>query len=596
MQPPAPFDAFTRRRIEMTTACRDCDPLPRHPDAGRVVEWRGHRVQVMHDGTKVVAGGYYGGWMEEIIARLGGHHEPQEELAFHALLPHIRRGGVMMEVGSFWAYYTAWFLGAVPDARASCVEPDLAYLALGRANLALNDRRAEFHLACVGREASAAVVFRQESDGGHVCIPRYNWPQLVEIAGGSWIDLLHVDAQGAELPLLESLPDRGAGDQLRFVVVSTHHASISGSATTHRDCLLRLVRCGAAILCEHSVEESFSGDGLIVASFRPADAALRMPEFRRNEPARSLFGPAPAPGPTGLSPAIGPSQTSRLRDRAEQAVLCEARVGPMAVMPADSVIGASLLSRGSFEEQTIDEVVSFLTQRHAFRPRQYVDVGANVGTHLIHALKSGHFREGVAFEADPLNHELLCRNMALNGLGDRGRILHVPLSDRAGLVTLERAHDNLGDHRLRPAAVDRRRAADGHPAIDCYDEHSRETFGLVAETLDNLDAELRLGIDESSLVWIDTQGHEGHVLRGARGLIAAGRLRFAVVECWPYGLERSGGRERFFEFLTGCAAIHDLSTPGWQSAAGLQPADVRDRYDALLTPDCNHTDLLCVTR
>lgn len=593
---PAPLDAFTRRRIEMTTACRDCDPLPRHPDAGRVIDWRGQPVQVMHDGTKVVAGGYYGGWMQEIIARLGGHHEPQEELAFQAILPHIRHGGLMIEVGSYWAYYTNWFLGAVAGGRAICLEPDLNYLALGRANVALNDRQAEFHAACVGREAADAVIFRQESDGGHVCIPRHDWSKLVEIAGGPGIDLLHVDAQGAELPLLESLPDRGAGEQLRFVVVSTHHAAISGSPTTHRDCLLRLIRCGASVLCEHSVEESFSGDGLIVASFRPDDAALPMPEFRRNEPARSLFGAAPAPGPAGPSPAIGPSQTGRLRDRAEQAVLCQARVGPMLVMPSDRVIGAALRSCGSFEEQRIDEVVSFLVRRRGFTPRQFVDIGANVGTHLIHALTSGRFHEGIAFEADPLNHELLCRNVSLNGLGDRGRILHVPLSDRAGLVTLERAPDNLGDHRLRSAAVDRRRAADGHPAIDRYDEHSRETFGLVAETLDNLDAELRLGIDESSLVWIDTQGHEGHVLRGARGLIAAGRLRFAVVECWPYGLERSGGRERFFEFLAGCAAIHDLATPGWQSAAGLQPADLRDRYAAMLTPDCKHTDLLCEVR
>lgn len=591
-----PYDAFTRRRIEMTTACRDCDSLPRHPDAGRVIEWRGHSVQVMHDGTKVHAGGYYGGWMQEIISRLGGHHEPQEELAFHTILPRIREGGLMVEVGSFWAYYTNWFLGAVPRGRAICVEPDLAYLAIGRANLALNDRQAEFHLACVGREAADAVVFRQESDGGHLCIPRHDWSKIVGIAGGSPIDLLHVDAQGAELPLLESLPDRGAGERLRFVVVSTHHAAISGSPTTHRDCLLRLIRCGASILCEHSVEESFSGDGLIVASFRPDDAALPMPEFRRNDPARSLFGAAPARVPAGTQPAVGPSQTGHLRHLAEQAVLCQTRFGQMWVMPCDRVIGASLLGRGSFEEYRIDEVVSFLAQRFAFEPRQFVDVGANIGTHLVHALTCGGFREGAAFEADPLNHELLQRNISRNGLNDRSRILHVPLSDRVGLVTLELAPDNLGDHRIRVAAAKRVRDPMDRAAGERYAEGSRQTVSLVAETFDNLDAELRLGIGESSLVWIDTQGHEGHVLRGARGLIAAGRLRFAVVECWPYGLERSGGREPFFEFLEGCAAIHDLSRPDWQSGAGLQPADVRERYVAMLTADCEHTDLLCVAR
>jgi FkbM family methyltransferase len=588
----APVDAFTRRRIEMTTACRDCDSLPKHPDAGRVIEWRGHNAQVMHEGTKVRAGGYYGGWMQEIIARLGGHHEPQEELIFHSLLRQIRTGGLMVEVGSFWAYYTNWFLGAVPGGRAICVEPDFNYLAIGRANVALNDRHAEFHLACVGREAADAVVFRQESDGGQVYIPRLDWSKLVEIAGGAGIDLLHVDIQGAELPLLESLPERGAGERLRFVAVSTHHAAISGSTTTHRDCLLRLIRCGASILCEHSVEESFSGDGLIVASFWPADAEISMPEFHRNEPANSLFGLAPSPLPAGPTPAVGSSQTNHLRDRAEQAVLCQARCGQMWVMPSDLVIGASLLSRGSFEEQKIDEVVSFLIHRYAFEPRQFIDVGANVGTHLVHALTSGRFREGVAFEADPLNHELLSRNASRNGLDGRSRILHVPLSDRVGLVTLELALDNLGDHRIQVGVRKRAHAPEG----DLYAEGLRHTVSLVAETLDNLDVELQLGIAASTLAWIDTQGHEGHVLRGARGLISAGRLRFVVIECWPYGLERSGGRERFFEFLARSAAIHDLSRPGWQLAAGLGVDEVRDLYDAMLTPACDHTDLLCVVR
>lgn len=579
-------DPFIQRRIAMTTACHDCDPLPKHPDAGHLIDWRGHRVQVMHEGTKVLAGGYYGSWMQEIIERLQGHHEPQEELVFQSLLPRMRPGSLMLEVGSFWAYYTNWFLGAVPQSRAICVEPDLHYLLCGRTNLALNDRHAETHEACVGGRAADAVPFRRESDGREVRIPRYDWAKLVEIADGGFVDLLHVDVQGAELALLESLPDEGCDKLLRFVVVSTHHASISGSATTHRDCLMRLIRCGGRILCEHSVAESFSGDGLIVASFTAEDADLLPPRFQRNDPRCSLFGPPPGPEARATTSRIGPCQLGAAGIAAEQPVLSSTPWGQLWVSPSDHVIGASLLARGGFEEETIGDVVGFLARRHGFRPNRIVDVGANLGTHLIYGLATGLFREGVGLEADPFNYALLGRNVAHNGLTDRVKILHFPVSDRTGPVTLELSPENLGDHRLR--------TVENPAGPSCYREAERRTVQVVAETLDNLDAEFQLGIDPATLVWIDTQGHEGHVLKGARGLAASGQLRFVVIEFWPYGLERAGGRDQFFSFLTSCAEVYDLGQPGWAQGSGLRATDLHARYRDLFGSDCRHTDLLCV--
>lgn len=73
-------------------------------------------------------------------------------------------------------------------------------------------------------------------------------------------------------------------------MVSTHHRSISGSSTTHVDCLAALQASGASILAEHSVGQSFSGDGVIVASYLEADTMLPMPPISRNDPTRSLFG------------------------------------------------------------------------------------------------------------------------------------------------------------------------------------------------------------------------------------------------------------------------------------------------------------------
>ena len=77
-------------RADMTVSCRDCDLIPKVPDAGKVISFEGKPVQIMHNGVRVVAGGYYGDWMTSIIERLQGHHEPQEEAVFHEISSMLR--------------------------------------------------------------------------------------------------------------------------------------------------------------------------------------------------------------------------------------------------------------------------------------------------------------------------------------------------------------------------------------------------------------------------------------------------------------------------------------------------------------------------
>jgi hypothetical protein len=76
---------------------------------------------------------------------------------------------------------------------------------------------------------------------------------------------------------------------VRFAVVSTHHVTISGSVTTHEDCVRALESLGAKVFVEHDVYESFSGDGLIVASFAAEDRSIVLPAISRNVRERSLF-------------------------------------------------------------------------------------------------------------------------------------------------------------------------------------------------------------------------------------------------------------------------------------------------------------------
>jgi len=518
----------------------------------------------------VPAGGYYGEWMTEIIRRLHGHHEPQEELLFHHLLPHCRPGSRMVEIGAFWAYYTAWFLSVVPGSTAVCLEPDANHAACGQETLALNGLAATWVTAAAGRADAASIPLRRESDGCAVSLPVYDLPSLLAEVGRGPIELLHIDAQGAELPFLESLAVLAVNGLVRFVVVSTHHVSITGSPTTHEDCLRVIRRLGGTVLAEHTVEESFSGDGLIVASLDPADATIELPPISRNEPAASLFGYPQPPGGTVR--------------------LAESQLGPLVVRAADAVIGRQLREQGKWEEDHVAEVVRFLRRTSRFESRTFVAVGANIGTDLLRALRDGMFASGVALEMDSHNFRLLAANAALNLAGSPPLLLNVAAGDSVGEMIMERAPDNLGDHRIR---------CDGPSTINRFGEENRAVDTVTMTTLDRVERDHGLRFDGSTLFWIDTQGYEGHVLAGAADIMARQPEARPVVVCelWPYGIERVGGRERLFAFLAACREVRNIRDPLWQTGAPLTLGDLANLYDRLLCDQTQatppHVDLLC---
>jgi FkbM family methyltransferase len=304
LEPPsfAALPAAVQTRIATTLACRDSDSIPKVRDAGRIFELDGERVQVMHEGTLVQADGYYGEWMARLIAGLRGHHEPQEETIFHALVGFARPGTLFVELGAYWAFYTNWYLGAVPGARAVCVEPAAANLEIGRRNLARNGRTALIIQAAVGETYRPAA----EPAAGRIdAVERLDMATLLDRIGHEPIEVIHLDVQGAETGFLRSMRRCQVAGALRFVVLSTHHESFTGSPTTHDDCLEELRTLGAAVLVEHSVAESFSGDGLIVASFDLRDRSCRLPPISRAAPELSGLmwesagmRSAPAAGPT----------------------------------------------------------------------------------------------------------------------------------------------------------------------------------------------------------------------------------------------------------------------------------------------------------
>ena len=285
----APYAGW--ERTEMTVSCRDADSIPKVPGAGSICEGPGGvSCQRMHNGLLVVAGGYHGKWMSEVIRRLRGHHEPQEEALFNAILPLVRASDhepLMIELGAFWGYYSLWFKSVCMDGRNILVEPDAKNLQIGRKNFELNGLTAEFIEAAVGVH-DASMEFHCESDQTSRRVRTVSVDGLVRDLGLERVHLLHADIQGAELAMLEGAAETIERAALNFLFLSTHHHSISGDALTHQRCLHWLKEHGAFIVDEHSVAESFSGDGLIVAAFG-RQPSLSYKPITLNKASRSLF-------------------------------------------------------------------------------------------------------------------------------------------------------------------------------------------------------------------------------------------------------------------------------------------------------------------
>lgn len=278
-------------RINMTISCRDCDYIPKVKNAGAIIKKDGKSYQVMHNGLLVESGGYFGEWMGEIIETLKGHHEPQEEKVFYEILKRVPAGGSMIELGSYWGYYSMWFNKSVKNARNYCCEPDSENLKLGKRNAKANNvDGVTFINAAAGKDDGKMISFQPQEDENRPKehIPIRTIDSILAEYKEKKFDLVHMDVQGAELAALQGAEQSIMQGKVRFVIVSTHHYLVSEDVLMHEKCLELIRSWDGHVIVEHAIHESFSGDGLIAASFFEEDKNLEI-EVSDNRMQDSLF-------------------------------------------------------------------------------------------------------------------------------------------------------------------------------------------------------------------------------------------------------------------------------------------------------------------
>jgi FkbM family methyltransferase len=245
-------------RVQETINCRDCDAIPKVENAGEVNIDHNPPFQVMHNGVKVLLGGYHGEWMQRIITALKGHHEPQEEKVFYEVLKRVSGDNpVMLELGSYWAYYSLWFRKTFPAGSNYMVEPITEKMQLGQKNFDLNGFSGIFFNGCMGGEYKDKMTF-VDWNNDEIEMKKYSVDAIVEKNNIAFIDILHSDIQGAEVDMLKGCEQSLNAGKIGYLCISTH-------GDKHERCLDFFKQRSMHIIAEHSVEASASADGLIVA-------------------------------------------------------------------------------------------------------------------------------------------------------------------------------------------------------------------------------------------------------------------------------------------------------------------------------------------
>jgi hypothetical protein len=257
-----PIDENWKARINDVIKCPDNDLIKKVPNAGRVKKGK----QVMHNGIVTSLSGYYGDGVTQMLFKNKGVHEPQEEYAFDVVLKGIQPGATMIELGSYWSFYSIWFNKAIKNANNFLVEPLKNNMLVGINNFRLNKVKGKFTNAFIGKKSGVL-------DGiPIICIDDYVEDNKIE-----FIDILHADIQAFEYDMLLGATKTIQKQKIGYCFISTHNNQL------HYKCIDFLKANNFTIVCDADLNNSFSLDGLIVAKANYFDGISEIPISLKTE-------------------------------------------------------------------------------------------------------------------------------------------------------------------------------------------------------------------------------------------------------------------------------------------------------------------------
>lgn len=198
------------------------------------------------------------------------------------------------------------------------------------------------------------------------------------------------------------------------------------------------------------------------------------------------------------------------------------RHGRLYINNKDQVISRELFLTGEFEYSKINTVLYLLKNLSLLKSNGVLlDIGANIGTVCIPLIKENYFLSAFAFEPEPKNYKSLMKGIKNNKLNKRILPFNLALSNRNGELNLAVSEDNFGDHKIQVST-----------------QGSAKTVKIQSTTLDHFLSSHQINPGNISLIWMDVQGHEKHVLEGCSDLLLNYSIP-TVIEFWPHGLNNA---------------------------------------------------------
>lgn len=204
-----------------------------------------------------------------------------------------------------------------------------------------------------------------------------------------------------------------------------------------------------------------------------------------------------------------------------------------------SIYTLSLFLTKEYEPKESELILSLLKKGDTV-----IDIGANVGyMTCLMGQRVGTIGTVYAFEPEPRNFEILHRNIKLNNLSNV-KAYNLALSEKCGVSRLFISPENKGDHTL------------------VFLNNGRGFVNVKTVRIDGFISERDI-----SLVKIDVQGYELHVLNGMTSYLSNRVVRNIIVEFTPFRVKKSGKTPyEFFEIIQryGLNAVIITSTIGNQ--------------------------------
>ena len=188
------------------------------------------------------------------------------------------------------------------------------------------------------------------------------------------------------------------------------------------------------------------------------------------------------------------------------------------------------IKKGDYQRKAFRKIIKYLREKNLFIDNSiFLDIGANIGTHTVYALKEPEISSAFAIEPSSSNLVFLRYNLKVNDCEASAQIVPVALGDFNGNVTLCKNPVHCGDNRI----MARKQVND---VRNLFNEGAFKKEVVKISTFDTFLKTNTVNLDKIALVWIDTQGSEGLILHPSR-LIKESSCPI-YIEFWPYGMQK----------------------------------------------------------